>query len=95
MKKERFIVKAADMFDVPADIHGGLVHIEVSGRREVFVENHKGIVSLAKEEISINSAEGVIKIFGKNLYVAAMNGEELRISGRIESIAFCGDEVLE
>lgn len=95
MRKEKFIVKAADVFDVPADVRGGLVHIEVSGNREVFIENHKGIINLAKEEVRINSPEGVISVCGSGLFVAAMNGEELRLKGQIESIAFCRDEVLK
>ena len=53
MKKERVLIKAADMFDVPADVKGGLLHIEIESNREVFFENHKGIVSLSEEEVEI------------------------------------------
>ena len=90
MKKEHIIVKAADMFDVPADVKGGLLHVEIEGSRAVFFENHKGIVSLSEEEIEINSPDGSVFVSGQRLSVSAMNGEELRIAGKIEKIEFAG-----
>jgi len=89
VKKESFIVKAADMFDIPADVKGGLLHIETEGSRAAFFENHKGIVSLSEEEIEINSPDGSVFVSGQRLKVSAMNGEELRIAGKIEKIEFC------
>ena len=88
MKKDRVILKAADMFDIPADIKGGLLHIETEGRRAVFLENHKGIVSISEEEIEINSPEGSVFVSGSRLKVGAMNGDELKIEGVIEKIEF-------
>ena len=88
MKKDRVILKAADMFDIPADIKGGLLHIETEGRRAVFLENHKGIVSISEEEIEVNSSEGSVFVSGSRLKVGAMNGDELKIEGVIEKIEF-------
>ena len=88
MKKENVILKAADMFDVPADIKGGLLHIELEGRRAVFFENHKGIISISEEEIEINSSGGSVMVLGSNLTVSAMNGDELRVEGKIDKLEF-------
>lgn len=88
MKKDSVIVKAADMLDVPVDVKGGLLHTEIESNREVFFENHKGIVSLSEEEIEINSPDGCVFICGTRLKVSAMNAEELRISGVIDKIEF-------
>ncbi len=88
MKKESIFVKTADMFDIPADTKGGLLHIEVSGRREVFIENHKGIVNLCEEEIEVNSCSGSVCVMGSELRVKAMNSLELAVCGKIEKIEF-------
>ena len=88
MKKDRAILKAADIFDIPADIKGGLLHIEMEGRRGVFIENHKGIISISEEEIEVNSPEGSVFVTGSSLKVGAMNGDELRVEGKIEKIEF-------
>lgn len=90
MKKEKFIVKASDMFNVPADVKGGLLHTEIEGSRAVFFENHKGIISLGEDEIEINSGEGRVSVSGQRLSVAAMNSEEIRIVGKIEKVEFLG-----
>lgn len=92
MKKEKLFVRAADMFDVPADAKGGLLHIELEGTREVFLENHKGIISLADEEIEINSPSGVVSITGQKLFVKALNADEISLCGKIEKIEFKGGE---
>ena len=90
MKKENLFVKASEMFNVPADTKGGLLHTEIEGSRAVFFENHKGIISLGEEEIEINSGEGRVSVVGQRLSVAAMNGDEIRITGKIEKIEFLG-----
>ena len=88
MRKDRIIVKAADMLDVPADVKGGLLHVEIESNREVFFENHKGIISLSEEEIEINSPDGCVIVCGSRLKVSAMNAEELRVAGVIDKIEF-------
>ncbi len=93
MKKENIFIKTADMFDIPADTKGGLLHIELSGNREAFFENHKGIISLGEEEIEINSPSGSVCVVGGNLRVTAMNAAELRICGRIERIEYKGQGI--
>ena len=90
MKKDSFLVKTADIFDLPADITGGLLHIETEGNREVFFENHKGIISLSEEEIEINSSGGSVFVTGSLLRVTALSASEVRIGGVIEKIEFSG-----
>lgn len=92
MPKESFFVRAADFFDVPADTPGGLLHIEISGRREVFIENHKGIFELGENEIILNISDGNLHIIGSRLRVSAMDSLSVRISGMIEKISFGGQE---
>ncbi|MBR5543106.1 MAG: YabP/YqfC family sporulation protein [Oscillospiraceae bacterium] len=88
MERKSILRRAADAFDIPADVGGGILHIEISGRQEVFVENHKGILMLSEEEVEISSGRGTVTVFGTKLSVLAMNTEEVRISGEIESIRF-------
>ena len=90
MSKESIRVRAAEMFDIPADTRGGLLHIEMSGNKEVFFENHKGILELSDNEVVLNSGKGMVRVVGQRLVVLAMNADEIRLSGIIESISFCG-----
>lgn len=76
------------MLDVPADIKGGLLHMEIESSREAFFENHKGIISLSEEEIEVNTPDGSVIVTGQRLRVTALSAEELRIAGAIEKIEF-------
>ncbi|MBQ6847253.1 MAG: YabP/YqfC family sporulation protein [Oscillospiraceae bacterium] len=91
MEKDSFRVRASRLFDIPQDIPGGLLHIEMTGDREVFVENHKGILELSENEVILSFGKaGKLHIQGSNLAVTAMNPEEIRLSGIIENVAFGG-----
>ena len=88
MKKEDIRLRAAELFDIPADTRGGLIHIEMTGNREVYVENHKGILALGEDEIILNAGKQTVRIIGKGLRVLAMNSCEIRLSGTVDSINF-------
>lgn len=90
MSRESIRVRAAEMFDIPADTRGGLLHIEMTGNREVFIENHKGILELSDNEVTVNAGKGTVRVVGQRLCVLAMNAEEVRLSGLIESVSFGG-----
>lgn len=87
-KKDGLLVRAADIFDLPADVVAGLTHIEINGSHDFFIENHKGILEYGDSEIKINAGKSIIRIVGQNLNVIAMNVSELKLTGQIESISF-------
>jgi len=88
MSRDSLIVRALEQLDIPTDTGGGIVHIELCGNREVFVENHKGILELGENEVLLNSGKGRVRITGQNLAVLAMNRDEIRLAGKIESVSF-------
>lgn len=79
---------AAEAFDLPADIVAGLPRIEILGCRELFIENHKGILSYDSREIDVSGGNITVKIKGEDLELRAMNAYELRISGTIFGVEF-------
>lgn len=89
MNREAFHSGAARIFDIPADICGGLLHIEMTGNREVFIENFKGISELSENEVIINAGRKNLRITGDKLRIGAMNSNEMRLFGNIGSISFC------
>ncbi len=89
MEKDSLRVRASRLFDIPQDFPGGLLHIEMTGDREIFVENHKGILELSENEVILSFGKaGKLHIVGDNLAVTAMNSEEIRLSGKIGNVAF-------
>ncbi len=80
--------RAAELFDLPADLVAGLAHLEVLGDRQLFLEGHGGILSYSDAQIDISAGELVVRIRGEGLALRGMTGSEVRVRGRIAAIEF-------
>lgn len=87
-KKDNFLDKAAEIFDIPGEVVAGMPRITVTGCRRVLVENHKGILEYGSEEIHINGGRMVLKLRGRGMELRSLNNTELLITGRISGMEF-------
>ena len=86
-KKElELLTRAADVFDLPADVIGSLPHIELIGDCQLLLSGHQGILSYSTEAIDINGGKLIVRLSGENLELTAMNGSELRVKGKITRV---------
>lgn len=81
--KDGLLVKTAEIFDLPGDVVAGLPRIEITGNRELRMENHKGILAYGTDEIHVSGGKLVLKVRGINLELKSMNASELLIAGTI------------
>ena len=82
----RMLSTVAELFDLPADIVAGLPRLEMVGDRQLYLEQHMGILSYSETQIDVNTAGGVLRVTGEQLSLLAMTGEEVRIGGRIAAV---------
>ena len=80
--------KIISTLDLPKDLFLGLSEISLAGNREIYVSNHRGILSYGHEEIVILIKEYQIQIKGKNLSIVSYSKEDLTVSGYISSLEF-------
>ncbi len=85
-RRESILEKTARALDLPADALAGLPRVELVGDREVWVENHRGILAYGEEEILVSGGNFVIKLLGQGMKLRAMTGWELLVTGTITSI---------
>ncbi len=85
-KRDSLLEKKAYIFDLPWDLVAGLPRVELTGSRELRMENHKGILAYGTDEIHVSGGKLIIKIRGSNLELRAMNASELLITGEIAGI---------
>ena len=85
-KREGLLEKTAEVFDLPGDVVAGLPRIELTGSRELRMENHKGILSYGGEEIHISGGKLVVKVRGFGLELRSMNASQLLITGVITAV---------
>lgn len=84
-KKESLLEKTAEVFDLPGDLVG-LPRVEITGRQELRMENHKGILAYGPEEILVSGGKLIVKVRGVGLELKAMNASELLITGTLLAV---------
>lgn len=85
-RKESILEKTVQALDLPADVLVGLPRVELTGDREVWIENHRGILAYGEEEILVSGGSFVIKLSGSGLKLRSMTGWELLVTGVITAI---------
>ena len=85
-RKERLLERTAEALELPGDLVAGLPRIELTGDRELRMENHRGILAYGSEEIHISGGKLIVKVRGTGLELKAMNARELLITGTIFSV---------
>ena len=73
--------RAADVFDLPADVIAALPHIELIGDCQLLMNRHEGILSYSTERIDVNGGahhRGKPKADGHDRLRAACKGQDHR-----------------
>lgn len=87
MKRENGIwERLACMADLRVETQPGMPLAELVGLHRVLIENHRGVSVYSPEEIQISVSYGSIIVFGEQLELACMTGEQLVITGDIKGI---------
>lgn len=80
--------KVAKILELPQEVISDRPKITSVGRREVFVENYKGIIEFCGEIVRINSNYGIITITGKNMTIREITNENIIVNGDIDNIDY-------
>lgn len=82
----QLLEKAAERLDLPADLAAGAPRVELIGRHDLRMENHRGILAYDSREIHVSGGQMVVRVRGDGLELRAMNSNELHIMGTIFSV---------
>lgn len=86
VRKEGLREKTARLLDLPADGVAGLPKVELTGDRELYLENYKDILSYGRDEIHVDGGAWMLRITGQDLEIKAMGRKQLRIFGWVTSL---------
>ncbi len=87
-KLNRMKENISDALEIPKDILLDLPKITFIGNLQVNIENHKGIIEYATDNIRVKIKDGILKVTGVDLTIKTIISEEIIISGKIASIDF-------
>ncbi|MCH5250139.1 MAG: YabP/YqfC family sporulation protein [Lachnospiraceae bacterium] len=73
---------------LPKDTMLGASIVSITGNREAFIENYKGILEYTKDTIVLQGKNCRISFQGKQLSIDYYTNEDMKISGIIESVRY-------
>ena len=74
------------MLEIPKEVYTNIPKITVTGFDEMIIENFKGVLEYEEFFVRINTYIGIININGFNLNLENMTNDDLKVTGKIESI---------
>jgi sporulation protein YqfC len=80
--------RAAEGLALPADLVYDLPRLTAVAGLSLTVENHRGLLAFAPEQVTIAAGAGRIVVRGSDLRVGVVRVEEITVTGRLLAILF-------
>ena len=80
--------KITEKLNIPEDISKGLPIVTITGNKEIYVENYKGIIEYEKNCIKIQTKNCRISFIGKNMEIIYYTNVDMKIIGALESVIY-------
>ena len=74
------------ILEIPEEIYTNTPKITITGFSEIILENYKGILEYEEFFASISTYIGIININGYNINLEKMTNDDIKITGKIESV---------
>ena len=82
MKKKRL----DKILEMPEELYTNTPKLTITGFSEIVLENYKGILEYEEFFASISTHIGIVNINGYNINLEKMTNDDIKITGKIESI---------
>lgn len=87
MKQRRaWIERLADAADLQGENFPGQPLVELYADRRLLIEHHCGVTEYGRERIQVRMKYGCLSVCGRCLELARMTGDQLVITGLIDSV---------
>ena len=74
------------ILEMPEEVYSNIPKLTITGFNEMVLENYKGILEYEEFFASISTFIGVVNINGYNINLEKMTNDDIKITGKIESI---------
>lgn len=78
----------SDALELPKDTFLNLPRIILTGSREVYIENYKGIIEYTDTLMRLNTGARLLKITGTGLGIVSIGADDITVGGEISSVEF-------
>ena len=83
-KKEQ----AVEQLGLPKDVCLGALRVTLTGSREAWIENYKGLLEYTGETILLQGRTGQVRFEGRGLFIEYYTCEDMRLKGHISCVKF-------
>lgn len=77
-----------DSLQLPKDILRGDIRLTLTGNREVWIENYKGLLEYTNTSIVLQAKNCKVQFEGKGLSIDYYTNEDMKLTGRITCIRY-------
>ena len=84
--KKKGMKKINRMLEMPQEVYSNVPKFTITGFEELIIENYKGILEYENFFVRISTHIGIVNINGFNLNLENMTNDDIRVTGKIESI---------
>lgn len=74
------------ILEMPEEVYSNTPKLTIIGFNEIVLENYKGILEYEEFFASISTYIGIININGYNINLEKMTNDDIKITGKIESV---------
>lgn len=78
--------KLGNILEMPKEVYTNMPKLTVVGFEEMIIENYKSILEYEEFFVRVNTHMGILNINGFNLNLEKMTNDDIKITGKIESI---------
>ena len=88
--KKGFVERASEALDLPKTMTMHLPRLILTGHRELYIENYRGILEYGEDFLRIATSAKTVRVCGSALTVKSIADEALTLEGNLTSITFEG-----
>ena len=78
----------ATWLDLPTDVMLDWPRVSLLGKRQLYIENHKGILSFSDKAVTVRAADSTIKISGSRLEIKEFTKDLIIIAGHLKGVIY-------
>ena len=84
--KKKNMRKIDKILEMPQEVCSNIPKFTITGFEEIIIENYKGSLEYEDFFVRISTHIGIVNINGYSLNLETMTNDDIRVSGKIESI---------
>lgn len=86
--KRKLGAYTAKLLDVPQDVTLDLPRLTMIGNRQLYIENHRGVLHFSGDMLKLALISGKLEVHGSELTIRAILSEEVFVEGLISDIKY-------